>query len=209
MPRPGSDETQNLRMASVERPGHRLTGVGGGRGPSTDPARSRHHALMDVEIGVLLLLGLAMAVGLVGIVVPVVPGLLLVAAVAVTWAVLEGGPGAWVVVAVMLVVLALGTIAKYVLPGRTLKEAGAPWSTLGLGAVGAIVGFFVIPVVGLLVGGVLGVWLGELHRLRDGRAAWRSSWATLKAIGIGLLLELAAGLVAVMIWVAGVLLLRA
>jgi uncharacterized protein YqgC (DUF456 family) len=80
---------------------------------------------------------------------------------------------------------------------------------LGLGAVGAIVGFFVIPVVGLLVGGVLGVWLGELRRLRDAGAARRSTWATLKAIGIGLLLELAAGLVAVGIWVAGVLLLSA
>lgn len=162
---------------------------------------------MDIDL--LLLLGLGMAVGLVGIVVPVLPGLLLVAAVAVTWAVLEGGAGAWVVVAIMLVVLALGTIAKYVLPGRTLKEAGAPWSTLAVGAMGAIVGFFVIPVVGLIVGGVLGVWLGELRRLRDGGAAWRSSRATLKAIGIGLLLELVAGVVAVGIWVAGVLVLRA
>ncbi len=164
---------------------------------------------MDMDLGVLLLLALGMAVGLVGIVVPVVPGLLLVAAVAVTWAVVEGGAGAWVVVAVMLVVLGLGTIAKYVLPSRTLKEAGAPWSTLVLGAVGAIVGFFVIPVVGLIVGGVLGVWLGEFRRLRDGGAASRSSWATLKAIGIGLLLELVAGVVAVGIWVAGVLVLRA
>lgn len=164
---------------------------------------------MDLDTGVLFLLGLGMALGLAGVVVPAVPGLLLVAVVAVIWAVLEGGAGPWVVVAVMLVVLGLGTVAKYVLPSRTLREAGAPWSTLVLGVVGAIVGFFVIPVVGLLVGGVLGVWLGELRRLRDGRAARRSTWATLKAIGIGMLLELAAGIVAVLVWVTGVLLIHA
>lgn len=162
-----------------------------------------------LDVGVLLLLGLGMAVGLVGVLVPAVPGLLLVAAVAVGWAVLEGGVGAWVVFAVMLVVLAAGTVAKYVLPGRSLREAGAPWSTLALGAVGAIVGFFIIPVVGLLVGGVAGVWLGELRRLRNGGAARRSTWATLKAIGIGILLELTAGIVAVLIWATAVLVMRA
>jgi uncharacterized protein len=158
-----------------------------------------------MDSGVLFLIGLAMAVGLVGVVVPVLPGLLLVAAAGLVWAILAQGPEPWVVFALMMLVLAAGTVAKYVLPGRTLKQAGAPTSTMVLGGIGAVAGFFLIPVVGLPIGGVVGVYLGELRRLRDGRAARRSTVATAKAVGIGMLIELAAGLLAVAIWLASVL----
>lgn len=146
-----------------------------------------------------------MAVGLVGVVVPVIPGLLLVAVAGLGWAILAEGAGPWVVFGFMAVVLAVGTVAKYVLPSRTLRQAGAPASTLVLGALGGIVGFFVIPVIGLLVGAVAGIYLGELRRLTSSRAAGRSTLATLRAIGIGLLIELLAGVIAVAIWFVSVL----
>ena len=165
----------------------------------------RRHDLV-VEIGVLLLYSLAMVVGLVGVLLPGVPGLLLVAAVAAVWAYDQGDGAAWVVFGVVLVVLVLGTVAKYVLPSRTLRDAGAPRSTLLLGLVGAVVGFFVIPVVGLLIGAVVGVYAAELRRLRDAAAARQSTVATAKAIGIGLVLELVAGVLAVATWLVAALL---
>ncbi len=154
-----------------------------------------------MDPGIVVLLGLVMAVGLVGVVFPVLPGLLLVAGAGLVWAIMSDGVVPWVVFGVMMVVLVLGTIAKYALPGRTLKQSGAPTSTLVIGAIGAIAGFFLIPVVGLLVGAILGIYLGELRRLSDGRAAWRSTLTTAKAIGVGILIELAAGMVAAGIWV--------
>ena len=45
--------------------------------------------------------------------------------------------------------------------------------SLGAGAVLGVIGFFVIPVVGLVVGFVLGVYLAELVHRRDQRRAWR------------------------------------
>ena len=158
-----------------------------------------------MDSGVLFLIGLAMAVGLVGVVVPVLPGLLLVAAAGLVWAIMADGSAPWVVFALMMLVLAAGTVAKYVLPGRSLKQAGAPTSTLVLGGIGAIAGFFLIPVVGLPIGAVVGIYLGELRRLSDGRAAWRSTVATAKAIGVGMLIELGAGMMAAGIWLAAVL----
>jgi uncharacterized protein YqgC (DUF456 family) len=158
-----------------------------------------------VEFGVLLLWGVAMVVGLVGVLVPGIPGLLLIAGVTALWAFDQPEDRAWVVFGVVLVVLMLGTIAKYVLPSRTLRDAGAPRSTLFVGVVCAVVGFFVIPVVGLLIGAVIGVFLAELRRLQDGAAARRSTVATAKAIGMGMVLELVAGVVAVAIWLVAAL----
>lgn len=158
-----------------------------------------------MDFGTLVLIGAVMAVGLVGVVIPVIPGLLLVAAAALVWAILADGAGPWIVFGVMVAVLVLGSVAKYVLPSRTLRQAGAPASTLVLGAVGGIVGFFVIPVIGLLVGAVGGIYIAELRRQPDARAAGRSTVATLKAIGIGLLIELLAGVLAVAIWFLSVI----
>jgi uncharacterized protein YqgC (DUF456 family) len=153
-----------------------------------------------VDLLVVLLYSVAMVVGLLGVFLPGIPGLLLVAIVATIWAYDQDDARAWVVLAVMLVILLLGTIAKYVLPSRTLKETGAPRSTLLLGVVGAVVGFFLIPVIGLLIGGVLGVYAGELRRLRDVSAARRATVATAKSIGVGLIVELLAGVLAVGVW---------
>ncbi|MBA3524779.1 MAG: DUF456 domain-containing protein [Geodermatophilaceae bacterium] len=156
--------------------------------------------------GGLFLVGLTMAVGIVGVLVPLLPGLLLVGAAALIWALAVDSTLGWIVFGAIAVVLAMGTVAKYVLPARDLAAAGAPRSTLLVGAVGAVIGFFVIPVVGLPIGGVLGVYLAELRRLHgDNAGARRSTVVTLRAIGIGILIELAAGVTASLIWLAGVL----
>src|SRR6185436_18875082 len=109
--------------------------------------------------GAEVLVALAIAVGIVGVVIPILPGTLLVLAAILVWAWDIGTTTSWSVFAVAAVLLGLGAIVKYVVPGRRLKEGGVPGSTLVLGGLLGVVGFFVIPVVGLLVGFVLGVYL--------------------------------------------------
>jgi uncharacterized protein len=152
-----------------------------------------------------VLVGLAVLVGLVGIVVPVLPGSLLILAAALVWAVQDGSATAWTVFAVVTGLLVVGSVVKYAVPGRRLKSSGVPQRTLLLGAVLGVVGFFVIPVVGLLVGFVLGVYLAESHRVgRD--AAWPSTKHALRAVGLSMLIELTAGLLAAGTWFVGALL---
>lgn len=152
-----------------------------------------------------VLVGLVMLVGVAGVVVPVLPGLLLVWAAGLVWVWQDGGGAVRVVVGVVLTALLVaGTGAKYVLPARSASGAGAPRSTLLAGVVGAVAGFFLIPVVGLVVGGVGAVYLAELRRLHDGPAAGRSTWAVLKAVGIGMLVELVAAVLMVGTWLLGV-----
>jgi uncharacterized protein len=152
-----------------------------------------------------LLIGIAMAVGLVGVVVPVLPGLLLVWVAGVAWAWLDGGGALrWTIAAILTLLFVAGTTLKYVLPARSATGAGAPRSTLLLAAVGAVVGFFVIPVVGFVIGGVAVVFLAELARLGSPAAAWLSTRAVLVGIGIGMLVELCAATSMLAVWLLGV-----
>lgn len=156
---------------------------------------------------VTLLAGVMIVVGLVGVVVPVLPGLFLAWAGVGVWAVDRQDTTGWVVLAVATALVVVGSVVKYLLPGRRLRTSGVPWTTLALGGVLGVVGFFVIPVVGLVVGFVLGVYLGELARLGgDRRAAWPSTRAALTAVGWSILIELATGLLVAATWVAGLVL---
>jgi hypothetical protein len=149
-----------------------------------------------------LLVGVAVLVGLVGILVPVLPGSLLILGAVGVWAAETGSSRAWVVFAVVTLVLAVGAVVKYAVPGRRLKLDGVPSRTLLAGAVLAVVGFFVVPVVGLVLGFVLGVYLAEARRLGRHRAG-PSTWAALKAVGLSVLIELVAGLLAALSWLVG------
>jgi uncharacterized protein YqgC (DUF456 family) len=158
-------------------------------------------AISTVE---LLAVALLIAVGLVGVIVPVLPGLLLVWAAGVWWTIADGGGAArWAVLAVMTGLFVVGVLAKYILPGRATSAAGAPLSTMLIGAVCAVIGFFVLPVVGLLVGGIAGIYLAELARLGNPRLAFGSTRAALVAFGIGLLVELGAGVAMAGTWALG------
>lgn len=146
---------------------------------------------------------IAVAVGLAGILVPVLPGSVLILGALLTWAILVGETSGWVVFAVAAAFLVLGTVVKYAVPGRRMKAAGVPTSTMFIGAVAGIVGFFVIPVVGLPVGFVLGIYGAEFQRVGDTEAR-RTTVAALKAVGLSILIELTAGLFAAAALVVGI-----
>jgi uncharacterized protein YqgC (DUF456 family) len=148
------------------------------------------------------LVGLAVLVGLVGIVVPVLPGSVLILGAVLVWSIEDGSATAWAVFAIVATLLVVGGVVKYAVPGRRLKSTGVPQRTLLLGGVLGVVGFFAIPVIGLFLGFVLGVYLAELQRVGHD-AAWPSTKHALRAVGVSMLIELAAGTLAAMTWFVG------
>ncbi|PFG40521.1 hypothetical protein ATJ97_3051 [Georgenia soli] len=152
-----------------------------------------------------LIVGLVIVVGLVGAVIQIYPGSIIVAAAVAVWGVVTGGAIGWTVAVVGVLAVAVAGVAKYLYAGRYLKGAGVPNRTLLVGGVLGVVGFFVIPVVGLPIGFVLGVYLSEMGRHRDHRGAWRSTMAAIRATGLTILIELAGALIATGVWVAGLL----
>lgn len=157
-----------------------------------------------MSTGGIVLVALAIAVGLVGIVVPILPGALLVFAAIAVWAVVEHTAVSWVTLGVVTAVLAASTLIKYLWPMRRMREAEVGTRSLVAGAVLGIIGFFVIPVLGLVIGFVLGVYLAELANRRDQKVAWTSTVHALKGVALSVGVELAGALLATVAWVAAV-----
>lgn len=153
----------------------------------------------------LIAVGLAIALGLVGVVVAALPGLILVWGAVLVWALVEKTTVAWVVLLVATALLIFGQIGKYLVPGRRLREAGVPRRSLMIGGLLSIAGFFLIPVVGFIIGFVVGVYLSERQRLRSHELAWPSTRRALSAAGLSILIELACGLLIAGAWLAAVL----
>jgi uncharacterized protein YqgC (DUF456 family) len=160
--------------------------------------------LTDTGTTVNVIAGIAIALGVVGVVIPVVPGLLLSWAGVLFWALLGDASGAikWLVLVLATLVAVLGALVKYLVPGKRLKEAGVPNSALLAGGVLGLIGFFVVPVVGLVLGFVLGVWLVERARLGAGQA-WPSTKRALGAAGLSMLIEFTAALGVAVVWIFG------
>jgi uncharacterized protein YqgC (DUF456 family) len=156
--------------------------------------------------GLEVVLAIVMLVGLVGVVVPVLPGLLLIAGAGLVWALVAPSPLRWAVVLVVGAIAAGATVAAAVVPARRASAAGAPRAALMAGAAGMVAGFFLIPVVGALIGFPAGIFVAETVRLRDARAARSTTAATLRGVGTGIAIQLVAGVTMISVWALAVLL---
>jgi uncharacterized protein YqgC (DUF456 family) len=153
----------------------------------------------------LAVVGLVIAAGIVGVVVPVLPGAVLAWAAIAVWAVAVGSATAWAVLAVATLLIGGAQLVKILVPGRRLRDAGVPRQSIAAGLLLAAVGFFLVPVVGFFAGFPLGVYVEERRRLGRHGAAWRSTLEALRAMGLSIVIELSATVLAAGAWLAAVL----
>lgn len=161
--------------------------------------------LSDSGTTVNLVAGLMILLGVLGVIIPVLPGLLLCWVGVFFWALLgDAGSARWAVLGLVTLVAVAGTAVKYLWPGKRLKSTGVPTTSMLAGGVLGLIGFFAVPVVGLVLGFVLGLWLAERVRLGPGQA-WPSTKSALGAVGLAMLVEFAAALAIAVVWVFGLL----
>lgn len=160
---------------------------------------------MDTDIVVTLVAGLLLAVAAIGTVYPVLPGSVLAIVTLIAWAWIMGSPAAWTAAVIGALIATAGWSASAVLTGRKLRQQQIPKLSIVVAVVSAVVGMFLIPVVGLFVGFGGGLLVSEYVRRRDFRAALTSSVETLKATGIGVLLEFGMVCLAGSVWMIGVI----
>lgn len=164
------------------------------------------HPEVPVSPLLVLLVLIVMGVGLVGTVLPVLPGLPLIWLAGLASFLTTGFERvAWLTMLMMTLLMVGGVVAKYVLPSRQGGQTASRRSMLWA-AVGAGVGFFVVPVVGFVIGGVAGLYLAEVQRTGDGDIARRTTLVAIRRFGLGVLVEIAAGISMILVWLMAAIL---
>lgn len=158
---------------------------------------------MSAEVGWTIVAAVIMVVGLCGVVIPILPGLALIWVTALVYGFIVGfGAGGIAVMVALTALLAASMIKSVLVPRRAAQGAGASgWSQFG-GLAGAVLGFFLIPVVGVIVGALAGVLLVEVSLKGDWGEAWTATLATAKGFGISALIDLVLGLIMIGTWSA-------
>jgi uncharacterized protein len=158
---------------------------------------------VDTEIVVTIAAGLLLVVAAIGTVYPVLPGSILAILTLVAWAWIVGSPAAWVAAVIGSCLAGVGWSAGAVLTGRKLKQHQIPGRSIAVAMGAALVGMFLIPVVGLFVGFASGLLVSEYVRRRDFRSSLTASVETLKATGVGVLVEFGMVCLAGSVWMIG------
>ncbi len=152
----------------------------------------------------LLIRGLTLTAMLVGLAVtPILPGLVIIWAVALVYGlVTEFGVLGWVMFAFLTVLMIAGSLLDNVLMGASAHKEGAPWWAVILALLAAIVGSFIlpIPIVGGVIAALLTLFLIELARRKDARQALNSLKGMLVGWGWAFVFRFIIGLVMIGLW---------
>ncbi|WP_129305864.1 DUF456 domain-containing protein [Streptomyces sp. L2] len=153
----------------------------------------------------LLLVGLVIALGVCGVLVPGLPGAWLVWAAVVWWALSDARPVAWWVLVGATAVLLLSLAVRWALPPRRPRTPGDTPPGLGpYAGAGAFLGFLLVPVLGALPGFLTGIYLHERRRLGGHGPAMASLRTTMRSGGAAALAELFACLLIAGAWLGAV-----
>jgi uncharacterized protein YqgC (DUF456 family) len=143
-----------------------------------------------------------MFIGVLGTVLPIIPGPIVIFAAALIYALLERFQTiGWPTLVVLGVLTAVATTADIWASSIGAKMGGASGWSVVVGLVGGLVGLVFLSLPGAILGAVAGVLLTEIIRVKDFRSALKagSGWA----IGwvLSTILQLVIGLVMVVIFV--------
>jgi uncharacterized protein YqgC (DUF456 family) len=147
-----------------------------------------------------------MLVGLIGLVIPIFPGIVVIWLAALAYAVTEAMSGGvsiwgWLLFGLITVLMIVGNVVDEIIMARKLRETGTPWGPIALGfTAGIVASFFLTPFAALFIT-PLALYLAELYRLRDWREALRSTKGWLIGTGWSFLAVFGIGLVMILLWV--------
>lgn len=162
--------------------------------------------LQSVAFGVAVFF---MLLGLVGVLIPLLPGSLLIWLTVVLYALVERLNGYAAIdpltlVAITLISLVTG-LADLWLPLLGGKVSGSSTRALLFGVAGAIIGTFLLPLLGSIIGYAVGILLGEYQKHRNWDRALRAGAGGLAGWGIGTATQMGGGLLVIIIFIWQVL----
>jgi uncharacterized protein YqgC (DUF456 family) len=145
--------------------------------------------------------------GLIGTFIPLIPGTLLLWLTMLLYAIIDGyetiSPLSFVFIS--LIALITGT-ADYWMSLLGAKKGGAAGKSLLIGVAGAILGTFILPLLGTIIGYAAGVLFGEYQRLGNWDAAVKACVGGIAGWGIATIIQAIGGVIMLVIFAAQIFL---
>jgi hypothetical protein len=153
------------------------------------------------QVLLISLLFSTMIVGLVGLIIPIYPGLTIIWIAALVYAIAYGfNWPSWLFFSFITIFMIIGNLADNYFIGAKARKSGASWLAIGVGYVAGIIGTFIIPLIGGLLFSILGVLVVEMIRKKD----WRIAWVTTKEMALGfgwsVAVRIGIGIIMIVIW---------
>ena len=148
---------------------------------------------------------LALIVGLLGLIVPVFPGLVIMWLGTLVYALLQNAAGdmtggKWFLFAVITLLMITGSIADNLIIARKMRDKYVPWSSILFAfAASLVASLFFTPLIGL-VAAPAGLFLAESRRLKDRDAAVDSTKAYMIGWGWAFGARFLIGLMMIGLW---------
>jgi uncharacterized protein YqgC (DUF456 family) len=144
-------------------------------------------------------------VGLLGLVVPVFPGLTVMWLATVFYAIVQFvGRNMtwidWVLFALITLLMLGGNVLDNIIIAKHVRDKDVPWSSIIWAFVaGIIVSIILTPIVGIIASPV-GLFLAEWYRLKDRNTAFASTKAWLTGWGWSFLARFGVGILMILFW---------
>ncbi len=164
-------------------------------------------AVFDVIAKVVALL--FMLLGLALLLIPILPGLVIIWAVALGYGIQSSiqhgtlfgfGTLGWIMFALMTVLMVVGSFVDNVLMGASAHKQGAPWWVVLLALLAAFLGSIFLTIFGGILAAVLTIFLIEWARLKDSRKAFASMRGWLVGYGWAVGIRFIMGMVMIGLW---------
>src|SRR5574342_378122 len=147
----------------------------------------------------------ALVFGLLGLLLPIFPGLTVMWPATLVYALLEAAAGRmatidWVLFIFITLLMLVGNVIDNIIIARHMRDRQVPWRSILSGyAAGIVASIFLTPLAGL-VASPLGLYAAEYMRLRDPNTAWISTRSYMTGWGWALGARLLIGIVMLGLW---------
>jgi uncharacterized protein YqgC (DUF456 family) len=155
-----------------------------------------------LNLSLIIFTYLVMAVGLLGMVIPIYPGVVIIWAAALIHALVTGFALMEIWVLVLLTLLMIGgTLIDNLLMGGKARQAGAAWTSIAGALLAGLIGTFAFPPLGGILAAPTLLFLLEYARLRDNKEAWLITKGLLTGWGLSFLARFLIGSIMVTLFV--------
>ncbi len=146
-----------------------------------------------------------MLLGLFSLVVPILPGLVIMWLAALAYGIVNGFNTFGVIVMIIITILVIsGSLADNLFMGVGAHKSGASWWTIVVALLAGIAGTLIFPPLGGFIAAPAAILLLEYIRLRDWRKAWEALRGLATGFGASIVVRFLLGIIVLGLWLVWV-----